>query len=441
MNKLTLEPSSTGRFDLKNFKSLFVTFAQISSIFIVSRGVIIFTLLFFSIGAFNLSGNVQNSDILNLNNAVINLKKALVFWDSGWYKNIVDTGYFYKPNIREQFNVAFYYIYPMASRVIRNIFDLSTDTALILTSNMATYFSLFLMYYLSRLIGISKNAAFMGIFLYAANPFSIFLTAGYSESTYVLVSTLALIFLIKKKYTYAVLIGGMLSGIRSIGIFFTLILLIYYFLIEKNKLTTSNLLKIFGLCIMSTWGKAAFMLHNYVRFKEPFASEIVQEYWGNIGIDLTIKQQLKNLINYILIPFKDAFNLLNPSVISILVVYLLLIISSISLIGILISYFKKNETIRNFLYASIIDKKHELLLVTWSLVQIFLPLVVFGMKGNNAFSMGRYVLPMFPLYMLLGNMLEKRTLLYSMILSSFIFQMIIIAIGFSYGLPRNFYVF
>lgn len=428
-------------FNFNYFKHIFTIFLQISLIFIVSRGIIISALLFFSIGPFALPENTNTLDIGMVNNIIFQLKKALSFWDSGWYRNIVDTGYLYEPNNSQTINVAFYYIYPMTSRIVRNILGISTDAALILTSNIATYISFFLMYYLSKLINISKNAAFIGILLYAVNPFSIFLTAGYSEPIYVLISAITIILLIKKKIIPAAFIGGLLSGIRSIGVFFTLILLIYYFLIERKKLTISNLVKISILCIISTWGKVAFILHNLIRFNEPFASEIVQKYWGNIGGDLTILQKIKNLIKYILTPFLKHFNPLDSSVISILVVYLLLIVSLMSIIGLIFRNTQNGKIFSNYMYTNIIDYKVEALLVTWSLVQIILPIIIFGMKGNNVFSMGRYVLPMFPLYLLLGNMLEKRSLLYSLLLVVFVFQMIILALGFSYGLPRNYYVF
>lgn len=427
--------------NFNSLKHLFSVFLQISSIFIVSRGIIIFTLLFFSVGPFALPENTNTLDLSMANNIIFHLKKALSFWDSGWYRNIVDTGYFYEPDNSQAINVAFYYVYPMLSRIVRNILGISTDAALILTSNIATYVSLFLMYYLSKLINISKNAAFIGIILYAVNPFAIFLTAGYSEPIYVLISAITIILLIKKKIITAAFIGGLLSGVRSIGVFFTLILLIYYFLIERKKFTISNILKISLLCIISTWGKVAFMLHNIIRFNEPFASEIVQKYWGNIGGDLTILQKIKNLIKYILTPFLKHFNPLDASVVSILVVYLLLFVSLISIIGIVFRNTGNGKKFLIHVYSRVIDYKVESLLVTWALVQIILPLIIFGMKGNNIFSMGRYVLPMFPLYLLLGNILEKRTLLYSLLLVGFVFEMIILALGFSYGLPRNFYVF
>lgn len=424
-----------------DYKNTLLNFIQISSVFVVSKAVLIYTLLFFATGPFSL---VNNNEKLALGNLLFNIKKVLIMWDSGWYKSIIDIGYTYVPNghlTPKEISVAFYYVYPMIAQFIKNIFHFSTESAMIITSNLAMYLSLFLIYYISRIVKISKNAAFIGIILYSVNPFSIFLTAGYSESTYVLISAITIIFILKKKYIPAAIIGGLLSGVRSVGIFFTLIFLIYYFIIEKNRLTVSNIIKMGLLSLISIWGKVAFLIFNYVKFNEIFASEIVQKYWGNVGGNLTLIQKIKNLIKYMLTPFKERFNPLNPSSVSILVVYFLLIISLLSVISIIFRIIKKGDKFNSVLYDILIDKKQEALLLTWSLVQIILPLIIFGMKGNNVFSMGRYVLPMFPLYILLGNILEKRKKVYSLLLVIFVFEMLLIALGFSYGYPRGVLVY
>jgi Gpi18-like mannosyltransferase len=288
-------------------KSLLLKFIQITLIFLVSKLIILLTIHFFSVGPFSLITDHKDAPY----NFITSIKKALTGWDSGWYKNIVEHGYSYTENIKEQQNVAFYFGYPITSKLVSQAFNLKADWALILVNNAAVFFGLFFMYYLGRLLGLKDNVNFIGITLYCLNPFAIFLTAGYSEGMYFLISAMALVLLIKRKYLPAAIVGGLLSGIRSIGIFYAPILFIHYFFIEKNKFNKKNIFTSIILLAFSVWGKAAFMLYNLVSFGDAFASEKVQEYWGNIGGDITLSQRFSNLYDYILIPFKNHFDLLN----------------------------------------------------------------------------------------------------------------------------------
>jgi hypothetical protein len=115
-------------------------------------------------------------------------------------------------------------------------------------------------------------------------------------------------------------------------------------------------------------------------------------------------------------------------------VYFLLIISIIVVIRIIRTYRTEGSL-------SLVKFENEFILLTWSVVQIVLPLIIFGTRNHHAFSMGRYVLPMFPLYILLAKLIEKKTTLYALLLALFTFEMIIITVGFSFGLPKGFYVF
>ncbi|QAA32415.1 mannosyltransferase family protein [Clostridium manihotivorum] len=411
-------------------KLLILKFIQITSIFLVSKLIILLTIHFFSIGPFSLITDHKDAPY----NFITSIKKGLTGWDAGWYKNIVEHGYSYTENVKDQQNVAFYFGYPMTAKLVSKAFNLKADWALILVNNSAVFFGLFFMYYLGRLLGLKDNINFIGITLYSLNPFAIFLTAGYSEGMYFLISAMALVLLIKRNYLPAAIVGGLLSGIRSIGIFYAPILFIHYFFIEKKKFNMNNIFTSIMLLAFSVWGKAAFMLYNLIKFGDAFASEKVQQYWGNIGGYITLRQRFSNLSHYILIPFKNHFNLLDPSVVSILMVYFLLIISMIVLI-------KITRTYRTEGTLNLVKFENEFILLTWSVVQIVLPLIIFGTRNNNPFSMGRYVLPMFPLYILLGKLIDKKTTLYALLLATFTFEMVIITVGFSLGMPKGFYVF
>lgn len=373
----------------------------------------------------------------NLKDAIL---KNIVRWDMGWYKKIVEGGYSYNFNNSTEQSVAFYYGHPLIARAVHKLLNIDAGNSLILVSNFSTFIGFILMFYISRRIGLSSKVGLMGIALFAFNPFSIFLVSGYSEGLYILVSAVTIILLLNKKYLPAAVVGGFLSGIRSIGVFFALIFFIDYFFIEKEKLNLRNLLKSVPLLILTVWGKLAFMCYNYLHFHNAFASEDVQKAWGNIGGALTIVDKLKNLYHYITIPFSNRFDIRDVSVISILLVYLLILIFLIRSF-----YIFKNRFCLSLSsdgsHEDTIEMKSELLILVWSIVQIILPLIVFGMKGNNPFSMGRYVLPMFPLYILLGRMLKDRIALFITFLALFTLQMLIVTEGFTFGHLAGVFVF
>jgi len=116
---------------------------------------------------------------------------ALVQHDSYWFMNIVDRGYqtIVPPidhKVMEVSNVAFFPAYPAIATLLRNAFNLSTGTALLITAQLAawgfwTYFFLF-----CRRWKIACSLQICGTLLLLANPAAFFLIAGYSESLFLM---------------------------------------------------------------------------------------------------------------------------------------------------------------------------------------------------------------------------------------------------------------
>src|SRR5207247_1813191 len=116
---------------------------------------------------------------------------TLVQHDSYWFMNIVDRGYqtIVPPidhKVMEVSNVAFFPAYPAIAALLRNAFNLSTGTCLLITAQLAawgfwTYFFLF-----CRRWKVARSLQICGTFLILANPAAFFLVAAYSESLFLM---------------------------------------------------------------------------------------------------------------------------------------------------------------------------------------------------------------------------------------------------------------
>ena len=116
---------------------------------------------------------------------------SLVQHDGYWFGNIVDRGYqtIVPPinhKVMEVSNVGFFPAYPVLVSVIRWIFPIDTDVALLIVAQLATwgfwtYFFLFCQRW-----KVSDGSSFLGALAIVAHPAAFFLVAGYSESLFLL---------------------------------------------------------------------------------------------------------------------------------------------------------------------------------------------------------------------------------------------------------------
>src|SRR4030095_655523 len=116
---------------------------------------------------------------------------ALAQHDSYWFMNIIDRGYqtIVPPvdhKVMEVSNVAFFPAYPAIAALLRNAFNISTGTALLITAQLAawgfwTYFFLF-----CRRWKVARSLQICGTLLILANPAAFFLVAAYSESLFLM---------------------------------------------------------------------------------------------------------------------------------------------------------------------------------------------------------------------------------------------------------------
>src|SRR6476469_6337456 len=116
---------------------------------------------------------------------------ALVQHDSYWFMNIIDRGYqTIVPPIdhkaMEVSNVAFFPAYPAIAALLRNAFNISTGTALVVTAQLAAWGFWIYFFLFCRRWKVARSLQICGTFLILANPAAFFLVAAYSESLFLM---------------------------------------------------------------------------------------------------------------------------------------------------------------------------------------------------------------------------------------------------------------
>src|SRR5881398_1634471 len=151
---------------------------------------------------------------------------SLIQHDSYWFMNIVDRGYqtIVPPinhKVMEVSNVAFFPAYPAIAAVLRYGLHFDTDSALLITAQMAawgfwSYFFLFCVRW-----NLSPALQFFGALSILAHPAAFFLIAGYSESLF-LMALLGFIYCSSAEGRAAKVLAGLhgivMSATRIVGL-------------------------------------------------------------------------------------------------------------------------------------------------------------------------------------------------------------------------------
>lgn len=156
------------------------------------------------------------------NNLVLD---GLVRDDSWWYTNIVTRGYSIGNIERgEQGNVAFFPVYPLLVRMAMGLTG-NPFVAGILVSNVAFLVTLGYLYTLTRL-EFDDEAAARAVFYLAAAPTAIFFSAMYTESVYLAFVTATFCYARQAKWDSAALAGALATATRNTGILLVAVVLL-----------------------------------------------------------------------------------------------------------------------------------------------------------------------------------------------------------------------
>jgi len=279
-------------------------------------------------------------------------------WDGGHYINISKHGYFGQESI-----TAFFPLYPILIWIVSSIIQLPVISGLIV-NGIAVVLAGFWLVKLVKL-DFSEKIARNSFVLLLLFPTAVFLGAVYSEALF-LMTTIGAIYYARKKNWLAVLFLGFTAGLtRNLGAFLVFPLLYEYFIQYKFKIRWPILaVGAPGFAIVS------YMIYLWFIFNDAFAFLHAQALWGREIVINIFWRYWEELY--------DIFTLPDPQRIEFLSVTLM-IVSILLMI-----------------------KKLRPSYIIWSSIILLIPIM-----QNHWMSVNRFVLVIFPAYIILAYYSDK----------------------------------
>jgi hypothetical protein len=194
-------------------------------------------------------------------------------WDSGWYKRIVERGYYIEGS---QSNVAFFPLYPYAVKGVARIIG-NHWAAGLLVSNMSLLLSLFFILGIARMHmdeeGAKRSLRYLLVF-----PASFFFSAYYSEGLFLLTTSASFYFYLKERYFLCGVAGFLATMTRSTGVALIIAFVLGYLWNKRFKI--SQMSPAFLWVLLIPCGVAAFMVILKYQVGDPFAFVKYQAGWG-----------------------------------------------------------------------------------------------------------------------------------------------------------------
>lgn len=212
-------------------------------------------------------------------------------WDSQYYADIAQEGYWFTP--KAQSNVAFFPLYPMIMRLLAPLLGGNVLLAGFMVSNLAFLLALILLYRLAE-IETDTDAARRTVFYLALFPTAFFFSAVYTESLFLLLGVAAMLFARLRWWLAAALLGMLASATRNIGALIWALVMWEWLRAQGWRLSTArsaeswrNLFRglvrnwlevvIIGIIPLGLFGYMYFLKEQ---FQTPLAFVETQAAWG-----------------------------------------------------------------------------------------------------------------------------------------------------------------
>ena len=199
-------------------------------------------------------------------------------WDSFWYLDIAENGYFVGNDPSELYNIVFFPLYPFLMKAASFL----TLGDFVLAGWLISIISLFLaLFYFFKLVKEfhPEISPYLPIILFLVFPTAFFLNAVYTESLFLFLSLAAFYYGFKGKFVQAGLFGLLASLTRVTGILLFLPLAWEYFRrfgFKRKSVFSLNILPIFLIPL----GTFSFFLYHYLKFGNFFLFFKIESNWG-----------------------------------------------------------------------------------------------------------------------------------------------------------------
>ncbi|HDS45512.1 MAG TPA: hypothetical protein ENN68_05400 [Methanomicrobia archaeon] len=199
-------------------------------------------------------------------------------WDALNYVEIAKNGYAAVGETR--YFIAHLPLYPIMIRLAAAAVG-NYELAALIVSNLASLLACFYLYQLAR-IDYAESTALKSVFYFAIFPTSYFLIAGYTESLFLLLAIGSFYYARKAKWSVAGALGALAAATRMTGLALVPALLWEYHTqhAERPKAPIAQQLKELSYIGMICLGFLLYLAVNYWVFGTPFAFiEMQREHW------------------------------------------------------------------------------------------------------------------------------------------------------------------
>ncbi|MBP2628647.1 MAG: hypothetical protein H6Q68_3358 [Firmicutes bacterium] len=295
--------------------------------------------------------------------------EKFIKWDAHWYTYIVGYGYNAK-------SIVFFPSIIVFMKML-SLFGINFAVAGLIICNLFAFLSFWIMY-LTFQLDFSEKKVRYALLSYAVMPTSFFLNSIYTEPIFIASSLLCVYCARVGKWWYAGMAGALATLTRNLGIFLFLYLL-YEFIKNYSRLCKTNK-SIFSLFLPPA-ALLLFMSYNLYLLGDPIAFISSQQGWGrHLGLPW------QNIWNNM--PLTFANNPANQP--GVALDSFIVIISLVSLLCL------------TFLPKFRIHKSYLILGWLWFIIPL-----AFTANELPLYSMSRFMLPLFPLYLFFAQLPEK----------------------------------
>ncbi len=202
-------------------------------------------------------------------------------WDALWYTGIASHGYWTQA-------LAFFPLYPLLIAGGHFVLRMSFDLSAVVVSNVAMVLFMVTFYRLVREY-YPETVARRSIWMALMFPTAFYLSAGYTESVFLWLTTAAFLASRRKQFWWAGIYGLLATLTRNEGVFVAFPFLWAYYQQYRFRITR-RLLPIFLIPL----AMVLFMVYQWRDFGNPLGFMAAQSYWGRhitwpwVGIFLAI---------------------------------------------------------------------------------------------------------------------------------------------------------
>ena len=317
-------------------------------------------------------------------------------WDTGWYLKISAIGY--NPN---DHSVSFQPLYPFVIKMVKSIFGISYLGSAILVSRLACIAALILFFEFTKDQFESKAIAQKATVLLLAFPSGFFLFAGYTEALYLTLILSSWYLYWQKKWFWAGLLGGLSSLTRIQGVVLTAPLL-WMCLSDVYKISWDDLNAGLGSFIKEQQKQTRAFFSSISSFAPLFAalmpalSAIIYSFYLEIIGMSAIAEAYSNRGERALWPWEGLWRLMQRIFTTNLDIndYINLTLFIIFVIIVTIGFRRL---------------PHQYSIYNLAMLTLVL---MMGFEKNILPGFMRYMLTIFPIFMVLGKIINKTWLFY-----------------------------